>query len=182
MAGNGKGQKAANTSDAPSLSFYPAYLRKISKPRAWKQPLDDKDLAAAAQVFQEGDEPISLWLVSDDIELRRVAIAINEGRGNFHETIDFLPVYPQELLEAGAASQQTLGNTTCRAAQPLDYDVQLDDGSRTRLCRTLLASGRKLERCKRAEMKEAERRSEAEGCFATVHTSTECACGAARTA
>ena len=57
----------------PSLGSYPAFLRKITRKSRWDNALRDRDHQTASAVFVEEDNSTSVYLVHDDVELRRIA-------------------------------------------------------------------------------------------------------------
>ena len=164
MAHTGKEQRDTPGRAPPFLKTYPAFLRKVDRARMWDLPPGDRNAETASQVFVEGDRSVSLWLVSNDTELRRVAIAMNENRNSPHERLDLLPIRPEELQAVGAVPQQTPGDTTCEVARRLHHDVDLNSKRRVHLCQILLGALRVLERCKKGQMKVAEEAAKAEGC------------------
>ena len=178
MARSSGKPSAPELSDCPSLRAYPVFLRKVTRAKHWKDPCESDDATGASQVLLEDNGIVSVWFVSDDTDLRRVAIAMNEGRGSFHETLDLLPIQRDELKKIGVTASQTPGDTNCIAAQSLHHDIRLTKSTAVKLCELLIADDRKLERCKRGEMKQAETQSIEDGCFATVPESRSCACEA----
>lgn len=174
--GKGKTPVAPN---CPSLASYPVFLRRVSRSRNWDEPLKNKDPVAAAKVLIERGKSVSLWLVTNDTDLRRVAIAINEGRHvSFHERLSLLPIHQDELDGVGVEFTQIAGLTSCKAAEVLHHDILLDERSAVGLCQILIDVNRKLATCTKSQMKKAENISRGEGCFATVPESSECECGA----
>ena len=162
----------------PSIQSYPAFLRRVIRAARWQIPLEEGNPRAAARVLNEQGGDTSLWLVSNDTDLRRVTIAMNEHRDSFHETLELLPIFQVELDAVGATPRQVRGDTQCEAAKSLHHDIDLDADSVVRLCQVLIDANRQLERCTKGEMRKAEELSIAEGCFAVVPESPNCACSA----
>jgi len=159
----------------------PVFIRKVGRPRNWKEPLSERDVLAARQVFASDGGPVSLWRINSNMELRRVTIAINESRQVFHEKLDLLPILPDEIASLGVMPLQTPGRSECPPAAGLHYDVTMNDTEAANLCRILIEAGRELGRCTPGQMKLAVEVSESEGCFAVSPESVSCDCGASRT-
>jgi hypothetical protein len=164
----------------PRLDEYPAYLRKIGRASHWEGPLGSGDVADASQVLIESTGTTSLWHVNDDDDLRRVTIALNEGRSSFNERLDLLWIKPDELVTAGVIAQQTPGHTDCHHARDCHYDAQIDAHLAQALCGILLKAGRGLAKCSKADMKGACSVGLEEGCFPLDRDSRSCGCGATR--
>ena len=155
------------------------FVRKFIRPTPWIEALTTGDMTRVVEEFRDEDG-VSLWCVQSDKELRRVAIALNEGRDSFHESLDLLPILPEELRQIGIACTQTPGGTSCPPAAALHYEATMDDSKRRGLLQVLLAAKRSLGRCTKGKMKRAASLSEEEGCFALKEDSTTCACGETR--
>ena len=159
----------------------PVFVRSVRKPADWLRALSTADANAAKRVFHSPDHRVSLWYVSNDTELRRAAMAINEHRSPPTGKLDLLAVLPQELIDVGIACEQTsLGVTECPEAAALHHDALMDEGKSRDLCKSLMSSRRALGRCTRSQIRTAIQLSEQEGCFAVSGTSTACDCGATR--
>jgi len=161
---------------AARITVRPLFLRRVARPTPWKQALLTGELANVTGYLIEEGGKVSLWQVQNDLDLRRVAIAVNESRESFTEMIDFLPILPDELTAVGATYEQTRGDTECPAAAQLHYDAAIDEERGSRIIAMLVRTGRELARCTRGQMAQAERDSIADGCFA-VSDSTSCKCG-----
>lgn len=156
-------------------------VRKVTRASRWNKPLGEGKPEQAVDVFHDPCDRPSLWKVGSATELRRVAIALNEGRDSFSERLDLLVIYPEEFAASGASDPiQTPGYTACEVAASLHYEVGLTDESTLVLCRNLMAAGRGLGKCTKAAMKKAATISRKEGCFSIATDSTSCKCGASR--
>jgi len=131
-------------------------------------------------VFVGANNSISVFLVHDDVELRRIAVAINEYRASMREMVDLLPIRPSELEEIGVQPLQTPSDFSCHLAKKLHHDLALDQQSAIALSQILIEVRREAKRCTRGNMSKALAISEAEGCFSVSRESRSCACGATR--
>lgn len=158
----------------------PVFLRSVARARIWTSAKQSKEPLLAADLLYEADNNVSLWKVSDDRELRRVAIAINESRDSLRETIDLLPITPSELTAAGIGFMPELGDSECPTAARLHYSAEIDTDARLRLLRKLIDANRELLRCTGGKMKRAVQLSIEDQCFIPVPDSKQCACGEQR--
>jgi hypothetical protein len=164
----------------PSLGSYPAFLRKITRKSHWDNALRDCDHQTASAVFVEDDNSTSVYLVHDDVELRRIAVAMNEFRGSMKEEVSLLAIRPSELEEVGVLPQQTSSDLSCHLAKKLHHDLELDQQAAIALSRVLIQAQREATRCTKGNMTRALGVSEAEGCFGAKPESLFCACGGQR--
>jgi len=108
-------------------------------------------------------------------------MAINEGRQvTRHEALDLLAIRQEELDAVGVPLEEVPGDTSCAVARALHRDVVLDKSCAVKLARILLDACRQLQRCKKGQMKQAERMGVDEGCFAVLAESVICKCSATR--
>jgi hypothetical protein len=157
------------------------FIRKITRRRHWEEPLQQRDSAAAGSIFDDEQNLTSLWRVETDLDLRRVALALNEGRSSPHEEIYLVPIVPHLLTDAGLSLVPSGGATDCPEARMLHFDVPMVADKRAALAQLLIQAGTGSIHLKKAEMVAAEKASALEGCFAALRESTHClACGATR--
>ena len=161
-----------------SGAWEPLFLRKVARVSRW----DKGDLERAMNVFKDPEGEPSLWKVGNDTELRRVAIALNEGRNSLREPLQLLPIHQGDLEAAGITHiDQTSGERRCVAADSLHYVAKMTTKTIEKLCRHLLfVKKRQLGRCTKGQMRKALVLSIEEGCFSVAEESTNCKCGAAR--
>ena len=157
----------------------PFFLRRIARSTPWNDALATRDITAVTGYLYEHGQRVSLWQVNSDLDLRRVAIAINESRESFTERVEFLPILPDELNAVGVTCEPTTGETSCPAAAILHYDAEVDETKCSRIITMLINAGRRLARCTKGQMSVALRDSQSDGCFA-VSDSLSCKCGADR--
>jgi hypothetical protein len=164
----------------PSLGSYPAFLRKITRKSHWDNALRDCDHQTASAVFVEEDNSTSVYLVHDDVELRRIAVAMNEYKKSKKEQVNLLAIRPSELKQIGVQPRQTPGAFSCHLAKGLHHDLELDQQAAIALSRVLIQAQREATRCTEGNMTRALAVSEAEGCFSVNPESRSCACGGQR--
>lgn len=164
---------------APTLAgtlkvLAPTFIRKLGRASHWGQPgdpLPQRIKAAVAQVFRNQVEPvISIYLVSTDEDLRRIAIGMNANRDSLHENIAFLAFQPGELAAAGIQPPvRTPGDLLCDYANARHHDMIATDAQLEQLCTNLMNAGREVARCSGGVMKDAEKLARAESCKAVPH-------------
>lgn len=150
------------------------FIRKITRRRHWDEPLGRQDSETAASIFDDEQNLTSIWRVETDLEFRRVALALNEGRSSPHEEIYLVPIVSQLLTDVGLSLIPNGGATDCPEARPLHFDVAMDSQTRAALAELLIRAGTKSVHLKKAEMVAAEKASALEGCFAALRESTHC--------
>jgi hypothetical protein len=180
MASKNQPGQLPTLAKAKSIQSRPVFLRKVRRPTPWIEAVENQEPSSLQDYLYESDGKVSLWHVQNDVDLLRAAIAANEGRSRFHEMIDFLPILPTELAEAGIISEQTAGETTCPTAARLHYDAQISLEDSRNIVLNLLKAQRSLLRCTTGEMKTAEQRALEDGCFAVSEQSESCKCGEVR--
>lgn len=164
----------------PSMQPYPALLRKVTRRSHWDAALEQNAVTAAAEVFKEKDNQISVWFVRNDEDLRRVAVAMNEERDSLHEAVAFVAIQKQEFADAKIELQQTPGATSCKAAEQLHYDAVVDNKAAVFLCELLFKARRGITACTKGQMKQAVLAARKEGCFVVAESLAACQCGATR--
>jgi len=155
----------------------PAFVRKVARPPLWEESLNSGDVEKVISFLRDETGRVSLWLIGNDQELRRAAIALNEGRDSLDERLNLLVILPHELEQAEIRCARTPGASDCPPAAALHHDANMDEGECRRLLKRLLAERRDLGKCTRGQMKQAVKLSQWEGCFAAAKDSSSCACG-----
>lgn len=152
----------------------PIFIRKLARASHWGQPSDPIDQRvkdAVKNVFRNQEEPeISIYRVSSDLELRRVAVGMNANRDSLSEALAFAVLLPAELAQFGIKLTQTAGDLKCGFANRLHYDAVATDEQLEDLCRSLMTRGRTEGRCTVGMMKAAAQDAVAEGCAAATNT------------
>jgi hypothetical protein len=82
----------------------PVFVRKLARPVHWVgeegDSLDERVKKAVKNVFRSQEEPeISIYQVSSDEELRRVAVGMNANRDSLNESLAFAVILPAELTQ-----------------------------------------------------------------------------------
>lgn len=147
----------------------PAFIRKLGRANHWGQldePPAQRISSAVTQVFRNQTEPeISVYLVSNDEDFRRVAVGYNAGRrGSLHETIAFLPILKAELEEHGIQIRKTPANLKCDHANQLHHDLLATNEQLEALCQNLIATNRTAAKCSEGSMKAAVELAKQENC------------------
>lgn len=152
----------------------PVFLRKLARASHWGQPTDPLDQRvkdAVKNVFRnQVQAEISIYRVSSDEELRRVAVGMNANRDSLNEAIAFAVLLPEELARHGIQLTQTPGDLKCEFANRLHFDAVANDQQLEDLCRALMAAGRTEGRCTGGMMKAAAEMAVGEGCAAATKT------------
>lgn len=150
----------------------PVFIRKLARASHWGQaadPIDQRVKDAVKNVFRnQVEKEISIYLVSSDEELRRVAVGMNANRGSLTEALAFAVLLPGELANHGIQPSQTLGDLKCEFANRLHFDAIATDQQLEDLCRALMVAGRTEGRCTGGMMKSAEQDARNEGCAAAT--------------
>jgi hypothetical protein len=154
-----------------------AFVRKVARASLWEEALDSGDVEKVISFLRDETGRVSLWRIGTDQELRRAAIALNEGRDSLKERLDLLAILPDELKQVEIRCTRTQGASDCPPAAALHYEADMDEGECRRLLELLLAARRVLGRCTRGKMIQAVELSQREGCFAAAQDSSSCACG-----
>jgi hypothetical protein len=159
----------------------PVFVRKITRRNNWETPLLENDPDSGAAIFLDEESSTSLWRVQTDVEFRRVALAMNEGRCSLREELFLLPIKQEHFESLTPQPFSWPGVTDCAVAKQLHYEIKLDQSQRVALAKVLIDANRKSVKCTRGEMAAATVLSTDEGCLTAVDTPIEClACGAVR--
>src|SRR5205085_1562101 len=99
----------------------PAFVRKLRRRSDWGEASDADQTQrvrdAVEKLFRSQTEPdISIYLVQNDDDLRRVALGMNAGRDSLKEAVPFVAFLPAELEAAEIRANQTPGNLPCAHA------------------------------------------------------------------
>lgn len=156
----------------------PTFIRKLGRPSHWGHagvPFLERVQLAVNKVFRNQLEPeISVYLVSTDDDLRRVAVGYNAGRrGSLHETIAFLPILKPEIENLGIQISKTPANLNCDYANQLHYDLLATDLQLEQLCTNLINANRLAAKCSESSMKKAVELTREEKCK-SVPDNIEC--------
>lgn len=125
----------------------PVFLRKLRRKADWgssETPLEQRAADVPQLVFKIDPKPYSLFKVESDEELQRVVIGLNGGRPSLTCDSDFIAILPCELAAAGIYATRTAGDTLCRFANALHYDIPAEDSQLLALCRGLIGQGRQV--------------------------------------
>lgn len=158
----------------------PLYIRKVPRRRHWRgddgMSADDRVKNAVSRVFPSDEGRVSVFRVENAIDLCRVVIGLNSGRGSLAEQLELLGITSSDLESAGVSVEQTPGDTACIHANAHHYDLIHDDAAIERLVRLLVENGRQDHRYKRHQMKLAAETALAIGCRATESELPSCEC------
>ncbi len=157
----------------------PVFLRRLSKRGDWGSPEDAMDQRVAHVVgegFLKRDKsPFSFWLVKNNEELRRVALALNSTTVSSTQKVEVIAFRPAELQEAGiTAPLQTPGNSPCPWANRLHFDLDATPQQLETLCRLAMKAGRMAGRCTEGEMKTVLELAKEDQCHAAIDNSPGC--------
>lgn len=149
----------------------PVYLRKVDKAGYWNLPSEKSGTApedpvayAVDNIFSDREPEHSIFLIRNDDDLRRIAIAYNANRVSLHQKLLFLVLKPEELQECGIEIKPTPGDLICNYANKLHADATGSRASWYQLCQQALNNSRILARCSKSNMKAAEASAREEGC------------------
>lgn len=136
----------------------PAYVRKLRRKTDWGTDEDEQNARvrdAVEKLFRSQAEPeISMYLISTDEDLRRVALGLNAGRSSLKETVAFVAFLPQELSDLGIQITQTPGDLPCAYANNLHHDMTGTDAQLEKLCKTAIEKARAVGNCTKGMMKD----------------------------
>jgi hypothetical protein len=160
----------------------PVFIRKLRRRSDWGQPTDEQNQRvkdAVDKLFRSQQESeISVYLVSTDEDLRRIALGLNAGRGSLREAVPLIAFLPAELEKLNIQVNQTAGNLPCSHANRLHRDIIATDDQLTELCQTAMNSGRIAGNCSPGMMKEIVDLATKENCRTVITiglcTVTEC--------
>ena len=147
----------------------PVFVRKLGRRGHWGESTDQDQVArlrdAVEKVFHTPREPaISVYLVSTDEDLRRVALGMNAARGSLREAVPFVAFLPAEVQAAGIAMSQTLGDLPCAHANRLHYDWVATESQLLALCDAVMKASRVAGNCSQGMMKDALTEAQKEKC------------------
>lgn len=155
----------------------PAFVRKLRRRSDSGDPADDQGQRvkdAVDKLFRsQSERDISIYLVHNDEDLRRVALGMNAGRVSLKEAVPFVAFLPAELESAAIRANPTPGNLPCAHANCLHHDIQATDEQLTQLCQSAMQSGRVAGNCSQGMMKDIITAAKAENCR-TVTTEGLC--------
>jgi hypothetical protein len=127
------------------------------------------ELAAEKVFFGSQSEPeYSLYLVSSDDDLRRVAIGMNSGRSSYTEPVAMVAFLESELLGLNITCAKTNGATQCEYANNIHFDITATNQQLLDLCRTAILAGRVAGNCTESNMKDVVRAATSEKCLVIV--------------
>ena len=154
----------------------PAYVRKLRRRSDWGDPSDEpaqRAKVAVEKLFRTQSQPeISIYLISNDEDLRRVALGMNAGRDSLKESVPFVAFRSEELRTLGIEATQTPGDLPCGHASSLHYDMIATDDQLLTLCSKAMTCGRVAANCTTGMMKEVVQEAISEGCRTAVPSGT----------
>ncbi len=157
----------------------PCFIRKVERPGHWvgsENSPSDRVTKIREDVFPQGsDKSLSVYMVEDDRDLRRVAVALNANRASLTQVIVVLAIAQSEI--DGFSLHSSRGRTKCTRANKLHRDLSGYDVNRlNNLIKTMLKAGRKPKRFTKPKMHTAVKESGQEGCHAIELQSAVCEC------
>lgn len=157
----------------------PFYIRKVPRRRHWRgddgMSVDERVRNAVVEVFPSDEGRVSVFRVENAVDLYRVAIGLNSGRGSLAEQLELLGITSKDLESAGLSVEQTPGDTACLHANARHYDLIHDEAAIERLVRQLIEDDRQDHRYKK-QMKLAAEAALKIGCRAAESELTSCEC------
>lgn len=152
----------------------PVFLRKLRRKADWGSSETLLELRAAdivQLVFKIDHKPYSLFRVESDEDLQKVVIGLNGGRPSLTCDSDFIAILPSELAAAGILATRTAGDTLCRFANALHYDIPAEDRQLLALCRGLIDRGRPVVHLTKGMTRPLAAIAQADGCLAVPDSS-----------
>jgi hypothetical protein len=128
-----------------ALPQSPVLVRKLRRKRHWQSlaATDDEQVTEIAQeVFLYDRTPYSMYRVSSEAELDRVALALNSGRDSLTEERCFVWFTDEEVAQAGVPVAVTPGGTPCHLANHLHVDCNAQEADIYSLVRLAKAAQR----------------------------------------
>ena len=153
------------------------FVRKLARKRHWGSPdqsVQERTSEILANVFLNDKCPYSLYRVSSEADLDRVALALNAGRGSLSEECYFVFFTSAEFQDANITLEQTEGRTPCHYANFLHFDADAAELQLQSLVNQALTDGRDLVRRSRPQMKQVAEQATETRCLAAVPASTAC--------
>lgn len=146
----------------------PAYVRKLRRRGDWGEPTDaplQRVKEAVQKLFRsQAETNISIFLIDNDEDFRRVALGMNAGRDSLREAVPFVAFLPVELEAASIQATKTPGNLPCTHANGLHYDIEASDDQLALLCKTAMQNGRIVGNCTQGMMKDVITEATNENC------------------
>jgi hypothetical protein len=157
----------------------PAFVRKLGRKRHWgspDQPEAERIAEILGNVFLNDQLPYSLYRVSSDTDLHRVALALNAGRkaGSLTEDSSFVAFGAEELETVNVRAQPTVGDTPCRYANHLHHDASASEDQLRQLVTQAIRAGRTIASLTKGVMKRVVETAIRDQCFAAVTDAVEC--------
>jgi len=159
------------------------YVRKLNRKKEWEpsEPIDIKSRAEQCyqSAFKDDLNQISVFSVSSNIELARIAVTMNapEKRG-WTEEIVLAWFTEEDIRSQNLIINQSLVETECELANRLHYDIEDDQYKVIALIESVMKIGRGIIRFKKAKMRKALKSAEDAGCYATDNPKVlKCECG-----
>jgi hypothetical protein len=144
------------------------YVRKLRRRSDWGDGVaagPPRAQEAVEKLFlSQDDDELSIYLINNDEDLRRVALGMNAGRSSLKEAVPFIAFLPAELAAAAIEARQTPGNLPCAHANRLHHDIVATALQLNQLCNSAMASGRRAGNCTSGMMTSAAMAGTAEGC------------------
>ena len=156
----------------------PFYVRSVERLGHWTDAL-----GILNKVFPvDEDGTISIWRIGSNLDLIRVAVALNANRAasnpkgaSWHESLHFVAIRGDDV--GTIELRQTDGLTGCLHANSCHYGAVIErESQREGLVNALLIAGEEPRRLTKGKMKKAVKASQDAGCHAVVENSAKCAC------
>lgn len=159
----------------------PVFVRKLVRRSHWGNSTDDlqqRVSKAVSDIFaSEPGEGFSVYLVEEDEDLYRVAVALNGNRSSLSENLDLLAFARQEIEACGISVIQSPGETKCISANSGHFDFHATPEQLSQLCQNAMNTKREAARLGgRREMRSIIERMTKDGCHAVVTDSPHCVC------
>lgn len=154
----------------------PLFLRKLRRKADWgsiETPIEERAVSAALSVFPVHSKPYSVFRVTTDDEFKRIILGLNSGRRKLDGDSDFIAVLPRELASLGIAVERTPGETLCRLANSLHFDMSPTEDQVREMCHQLLAQGRAVVHLGKSMIRPLVVQARTEGCL-VVEGSIKC--------
>lgn len=159
------------------------YVRKLNRKKEWdpSEPLDIQSRAEQcySAAFEDDQNQISVFSVSSDIELARIAVTMNapEKRGWTEEIV--LAWFTEEDIRSHKLRMiRSIVETECKLANRLHYDIEDDQPKVIALIEAAMQGGRGIIRFKKPKMRKAIISAENAGCYVTNNPKRQkCTCG-----
>ena len=123
------------------------FLRKLLRKHSWGSPDADPEervKSAVDEIFLQDDLPYSLFRVASDEELRRAILGFNSGRTSLRSDVAWLLIRPDEFDDFGITPIKSPGDTKCRFANDLHFDIIADQTRLESLCRQIMTTNRPI--------------------------------------